>query len=105
MVLAWDASFELFRPGQSVAQQQLIATMLQGIPLPYAAAGAVVYRLASPEADHYFFINDGPAKQVRLQTPAYRYRAAEDPVSQQRLELGAPIDLEAYSGRWLRLQK
>ncbi len=105
IVLAWDAAFELFRPGQTTAQQQLMATILQDIPLPYSAAGAVVYRLATPSADHYFFINDGPAKQVRLQTPGYRYRSAEDPVARQSLTLGAAIELEAYSGRWIRLEK
>jgi beta-galactosidase len=105
IVLAWDASFELFLPGKDLAQQQLVATILKDIPGAYSAAGAVVYRLAAPAADHYFFINDGPAKQVRLQTPGYQYKAAEDPVSQEKLTLGAPLDLEAYSGRWLRLVK
>lgn len=105
MVLAWDASFELFKPGKEAAEQDLVRTLLEGHTLPYQAPGALAYRLAAPRADHYFLINDGPAKQVRLSTPGYQYRLAEDVLSGEKLPLGAPISLEAYSGRWLRLEK
>lgn len=105
VVLGWDASFALFAPGQSVAEQQLVSQIVESITPQYSCAGAVVYRLATPEADHYFLINDGPAKQVRLSTPGYRYRGAEDPVSQSRINAAEPIELEAYSGRWVRMIK
>jgi beta-galactosidase len=65
----------------------------------------VVYRLASPAADHYFFINDGPAKTVALETPGYDYVAVSDPIEDRSLDIGEPIDLDAYSARWLRFEK
>jgi beta-galactosidase len=105
VVLGYDASFELFLPGKQLFQQQLIESAFAGLPRHYDCAGAVAYRLAAPQADHYFLINDGPAKQVRLRTPGYRYIAAEDPVAQKTLALEAPIELEAYSARWVRLKK
>jgi beta-galactosidase len=61
--------------------------------------------LATPEADHYFFINDNPARTVTLETPAYRYRGVRDPVSGEALRPGAPVALEAYGARWLRYEK
>ena len=105
MILAWDASFELFLPGNEVAEQQLISQLAEGIERRYSCNGAIAYRIAAPEADHYFLLNDGPTKQVRLNTPGHRYSAIEDPVEGKALTLGEPITLEAYSGRWLRLKR
>ncbi len=105
VVLAWDASFELFLPGNETAELQLISQIVDGIKPSYQCAGAVVYRIAAPGADHYFFINDGPAKQVRLSTAGYSYISAEDPVKQTSVALGESISLEAYSGRWIRFKR
>jgi beta-galactosidase len=64
-----------------------------------------------PEADrwvderHHFLANDGPATTVILDMGHFRYASVCDAVTQQPLALGAPIDLEAYSGRWLRFDK
>jgi beta-galactosidase len=105
IVLAYDAGFELFLPGKERYQQQLVSAAFSGLGGGYSCEGAVVYRLAAPDADHYFIINDGPAKQVRLRTPGFSYTGIEDPVAETALTLGAPVELEAYSARWLRLRK
>jgi beta-galactosidase len=73
--------------------------------MPYACDGAIVYRLAAPAADHYFFINDGEPREVRLDTRRFRYRRVTDPVSGAEVQLGGPVALEAHSGRWLRFEK
>ena len=72
---------------------------------PYSCDDAIVYRLAAPEADHYFFINDDEEKAVRLNFRKYNYSKVTDLISGESLDLGAPIELEAYSGRWLRFEK
>ncbi|MBL8228363.1 MAG: beta-galactosidase trimerization domain-containing protein [Bryobacterales bacterium] len=105
VVLAWDATFALFKPGNDAAEEPVRRYALGARKPGYACAGAVVYRLAAPEADHYFFINDNPARQVTLETPAYRYRGLSDPVTGERLKPGAPVALEAYGARWLRFEK
>lgn len=105
VILAHDASFSCFRPGNTVMEERLRRLAMGPYSSPYRCAGAIVYRLAAPAADHYFFLNDGEAKTVTLETPRYRYRAVTDPVSGKTLKPGQPIDLEAYSGRWLRYEK
>jgi beta-galactosidase len=105
VLLAWDASHAAFKRGNAALEAQLRQATMGTLDSPYACAGAVVYRLAAPAADHYFFINDGPATQVLLNTKKYEYVSASDPVSGVKLPLGAPIQLEAYSGRWLRFEK
>ena len=105
VALAWDASFSLFRPGNEAGETWLREFTLGGLRPPYACRGAIVYRLAAPQADHYFFINDDEPKTVTLDTGNYRYRSVEDPVTGQTLVLGAPIELEGYGARWLRFEK
>ena len=105
VVLAFDASFACFAPGNTHMEARLRRYTLGTIVPPYAAANTVVYRLAAPAADHYFFINDGPPTTAQLDTRNYRYASVSDPVTGEQLRLGAPIALEGYSGRWLRYRK
>ncbi len=105
VLLAWDASFAVFRPGNLALQAELIRNMLGTLESPYACLEVPVYRLAAPEADHYFLLNDGPARSVRLNSKAMRYKAAVDVVTGKNVLLGSPIALEANSGRWLRFAK
>jgi beta-galactosidase len=93
------------RPGDADAEARLLRWTLGELESPYACDGAIVYRQAAPAADHYFLINDGPAATTTLDTKAFRYARAEDAVTQEELPPGEPIDLEAYSGRWLRMVK
>ena len=93
------------KPGNEQAEKALVRYALGSYRPPFACDGAIVYRIAAPEADHYFLINDGPATTVTLDTGAYCYSSVGDAVTQESLVLGAPIALEAYSGRWLRFGK
>jgi beta-galactosidase len=105
LVLGYEASLMCARPGNEDAERRLVRYALGGYRPPYACEGAIVYRLAAPQADHYFLINDGPARSVCLDYGNYRYVSVGDPVAQCELDLGAPIPLEAYDGRWLRYVK
>jgi beta-galactosidase len=102
VILGFEASHLTFRPGNVFIEEIIRQYVKDGWEPPYACEGALVYRLASPGADHYFFINDAEAKRVCLDTREYRYDSAEDPVTGESLSLGSPISLEAYGGRWVR---
>lgn len=105
VVLGYEASLTCFRPGDVVAEEMLVRYTLGTHRSPYACHGAIVYRLASPAADHYFLINDGPATCVELDTRDLVYRRMCDALTLEHLPIGEPINLPAYSGRWLRLEK
>lgn len=105
VVLAFDASHASFLPGNTAMEDQIRRWSMGSLTSPYACDGAIVYRLAAPQADHYFFINDGEARSVTLDTRNYAYRSVSDPVSGETLRLGEGVTLEAYSGRWLRFEK
>lgn len=105
-LLAWSASHDLFAPGNRSRESELGHMVLGEDREPfYSCDGAYVYRLAAPAADHYFFINDGPARRVSLHTGAMHYTSVSDAVSGENLSIGHPIELEAESGRWLRFAK
>jgi beta-galactosidase len=101
VILGAEASLQCLKPGNHALEQLLVRTAL-GVHEPlYACAGAIVYRLAAPRADHYFLVNDGPARTVALDTKAFRYQAVQDAVTGDPVDL-ARIALEAHSARWLR---
>jgi beta-galactosidase len=104
VILSPDVSFSMKRPGNDFMENWAIKHVLNDLPLHYSCDNAIVYRLAAPDADHYFFMNDDEAKEVQLTTD-YEYRSVSDPVTGEELDLGAAIHLERYNGRWLRFEK
>ena len=101
VILGYEASMHCFKPGNTVAEKHLLDQILNGMKPYFRCDEAIVYRLAADKADHYFLINDGEARSVFLDTD-YSYTRLEDAISGEKLELGAPIELERYSGRWVR---
>ena len=105
IILGFEASDMCFQPGHTDAEEKLVRYALGDYESPYACQGAVVYRLPSPAADHYFLINTGPAQRVFLDTKALDYRTITDAITGEELPLGAAIEVEGYGGRWLRFGK
>jgi len=106
VVLGCEASLMCTDPGHEAEEAWLRDVLVAGLELPYACEGALVYRLATDTADHYFLMNDKPGTvTVNLDTRRYEYSAVEDPVEQQALEPGAPIEIPDCSARWVRMQK
>jgi beta-galactosidase len=104
LVLGYEASHALFRPGRAEMESWLCEWTLGGTRLPYRCRGAIAYRLAAPAADHYFLMNDGHAAAAVLETER-EYAAWEDAETGERLVAGAPVALEACGARWLRMTK
>ena len=105
MVLANDASFSMDKAGNDFMETWTMKHVMGKFASPYTCADAIVYRIASPAADHYFFINDAPAKTAKLTFKDYEYKTVSDPVTGEYLKMGDAISLEAYSARWLRFEK
>lgn len=103
VLLNLPASLACWKPGAHAMQQLLVRHALGSYTSPYACDGALAYRLASPTADHYFIVNDGPAKNVRLTLLGVPRPRFTDAITGAALPPGRPIALEAHSGRWLRL--
>ncbi len=101
VILGAEASVKCLRPGNDAMERLLVRTALGPHEPPYHCDDAIVYRLAAPEADHYFLISDGPARQAKLDTGEFRYAGTIDAVTDEPVDLAA-IDLESDSGRWLR---
>jgi len=123
VVLAYEASRMCCWRGSRRAQQMLLRYAMGRYGSPYRcrgellnpapggfgvmAAGAarpIAYRLASPTADHYFVINDGPAMKATLETDA-KYVKMVDAATREELPLAEPFVVEGHGGRWLRLVK
>lgn len=104
VILAADASFSMKNRGNTLMEDWTIRHTLKNMTLPYSSPNSIVYRIASPTADHYFFINDDEAKTTSLKFAQYKYKTITDALTGEVLVPGA-ITLESHSGRWIRCEK
>ena len=105
VILGYEAARSCFKPGNVTMENLLRRYTLGALTPPFQSEEAIVYRLASPEADHYFLLNEGEAKSVDLTFGDYQYRQASDAVSGETISLGDRVALPAYGARWLRFEK
>ena len=98
-----DVSHQCFTPGNHLAEQILVEQTLGAFESPYSCEGVLVYRLSSADADHYFFINDGEAKNVVFRSK-YVYKNAADALTGKKVDL-KDIALRADDARWIRMGK
>ena len=105
VILGYEASMMCFQPGNDRAEEMMLNFLLGSYTPPFACEGALAYRLASEQADHYFLINEGPDTTVILDTPMFAYRSLSDAITGETLQPDAPIKLLAHDGRWLRFEK
>ena len=104
LILGYEASLACCEAGNVRDECRLLRRAIGAIEIPYTCNGAIVYRLASELADHYFLMNDRPVTTVRLDIPRMRYRTTMDAVTNEPVDV-QKIELPAYSGRWLRYEK
>jgi beta-galactosidase len=104
VILAADASFSMKNRGNAMMEIWTLRHVLKDLPIPYDCPNAIVYRLASPTADHYFFVNDDEAKSTSLKFLKYKYNRITDALSGEQLSAES-IPLESHSGKWIRCEK
>jgi beta-galactosidase len=102
-LIGLDISHQCFLPGNTLAEQILVQQTLGELESPYECEGALVYRLSGPQADHYYFINDGVAKNVVFRSK-YAYKNAVDALTGEQVDLN-DISLRADDARWIRMEK
>ncbi|MEO6003919.1 MAG: beta-galactosidase trimerization domain-containing protein [Opitutus sp.] len=106
VVIGFASSLNCWKPGNRWMEQTLMRNVLGEITPSYTADGAIVYRLAAPAADHYFFINDQPiARDARLHCDGFQYKSASDAVWGGEVKLDGPISIPANGARWIRATK
>jgi len=104
VILAADASFNMKNRGNTLIEDWSLHHTLKNLTIPYTCSNSIVYRLASPTADHYFFINDDDAKITSLQFAKYTYKSITDVLTGEKLSPES-IALESHSGKWIRCEK
>ncbi len=105
VLLGFEAGRGSFEPGSTDREQLVRDLLLDGRTPGYVCTDTIVYRISAPDADHYFLMNDAPARSVSLETPAYTYKGYEDPVAQTSIPGLSSIELPAYGARWIRCIK
>jgi beta-galactosidase len=105
VILGCQSSRLCSQPDNAAAESLLLRYTLGSVTPAFTCRGCIVFRLASPAADHYFLLNDGPTTQATLATGSLLYSRLTDAISGETLPRGRPITVEAYSGKWVRAAK
>jgi beta-galactosidase len=105
VLVTTSLSMSTFKPGNAFFETLLVETAIGNAPRPFTCEGAIAYRLASPAADHYFLINDGPATIAQLSFQGDPYALSEDAVTGESIQDAGAIPVEADGGRWIRFSK
>ncbi len=103
VIMGLDIAHQCYMPGNDLAEEILVKYTLGDYQTPYTCEDAIVYRLAGPDADHYYFINDGDARTVQFNSE-FSYSKIVDAVSGTKVDL-EEIYLPADDARWIRMGK
>ena len=107
VILGWEAARACYLPDNLIAQDRLVKALLGGAETFYRfESEAVAYRLAGPEADHYFF-SSTKATPPAAPSPACptKYASAVDVLSGEAIDMKQPISVDKADGRWIRAVK
>jgi len=104
VILAADASFSMKNQGNTFMENWTIRHTVKDPAMPYQSPNSIVFRIAAPTADHYFFINDGVTKTTSLKLNRYSYKSFTDALTGESVN-PENLALESHSGRWIRCEK
>jgi beta-galactosidase len=107
ILIGFDPARQCWKPGQS-AMEALLADLYRGeAPRRWWSDAPLAFRRSHAKADHWFLINDGPARTATLRVYDRTYRSGCDAVSGRPLDTAGTVSVElpAYSAAWLRLER
>lgn len=106
VLLGWEAARACKKPGNP-AMQELLTRHLLGTHAPWFACEGEgwAYRLAAPDADHYFLLTEGDRTLMRFTRLPHAYADARDVLDDAPVNLDRPIEVPRNGGRWIRCEK
>jgi beta-galactosidase len=107
VLIGFDAARMCFEPGRGDLES-LIASLVTGDGrADWECDAPLAWRLSHQAADHYFLLNDGPARTVFLKAHDHTYSAGRYVIDDSPVDVSGTIsiDLPARSGVWVRMQR
>jgi beta-galactosidase len=107
VLIAFDPARLCWKPGRSDIERWLGQMYRGGRERRWWSDAPMVVRRSSPGADHWFIINDGPARDAELCVHDRTYRSGVDVLSGERVQTGGSVALRLpeRSGLWLRFAR
>lgn len=105
VIIGYEAARSCFSPGNAKMEKFLRKYIMGNYTTPFYSDGAIAYRLAGTNADHYFLLNEGKKTKVKLNFHYYEYNSVSDVANGENLPLDGWIELEGHGARWLRYEK
>jgi beta-galactosidase len=107
ILAAFDPARECWLPGNA-PMQAILADLYRGdAPRRWWSDAPMAFRRSGKAADHWFFVNDGPARTAVLRVYDRTYRSGLDVLTGKAIPVEGTIalDLPAMSALWLRMER
>ncbi len=107
VLVGFDAARMCHRPGNSLVEKLLADLAVGDTPPKWTCDAPMAFRLSAPKADHYFLLNDGPARPALLRVFDRCYSAGEDVLERRLIDTDGTIavDLPERSAVWARFDR
>lgn len=105
-LIGFDAARMCWQPGCDHVES-LIARLVRGNQPPtWTCEASLAFRLMTPQTEHFFLINDGPARTIMLYVYDRQYTKGKDVISGQPISVDGTICLELQAGSavWARFE-
>ena len=103
ILLGFQASLNAFE-NSTKPSLPILQYTLGAYSSSYSCPNALVYRLAAPEADHYFLLNEATAKTVALTFKNLTYKRVTDAITGKTVNSNQ-LKLATKGGLWIRAEK
>ncbi|MFW5839965.1 MAG: beta-galactosidase trimerization domain-containing protein, partial [Planctomycetota bacterium] len=105
VLVGFDLARMCTRPGNAQAEAYLAQLTTGHMQRTWQCDAPLAFRLRSQQADHYFLINDGPARAAFIQAFDRQYTEGVDAITGEPVDVAQSmvIDLPAESACWIRL--
>ena len=103
LLCAWSGGLCCYREDTAEEQGKLVKYVLKNLKVNFRCEGAIVYRLVSAKADHYFLINDGESCCAVLK-PA-TLGVSIDAITGEAIADLENVVIPAHDARWIRIAK
>jgi beta-galactosidase len=107
LLVGFDPARQCWKPGQT-GMEALLANLYRGdAPRRWWSDAPLVWRRSHPRADHWFLVNDGPARSAVLRVYDRAYKAGSDAIAGSPVNVRGTlaVELPEHSAVWLRLEK
>jgi len=103
-IIAFAAAVSCHKPNNGFVESFMANHFMKHLSLPFSCEGVLAYRLCGNGVRHYFLVNDGESRHVKLNADE-TYKQVTDVLSGEQVDIAQTLAVDRYGARWLRAER